>query len=208
MRCSPRTFGMVLAAGAGTRMGTPKSRLMLEDRSLLAHHVERLFDARCAAVVTVVRPEESRTAPGGNATLVVSVRTRSQAESLALGLSELVRVHEPRAQDVIVITPVDVLPALPSTLDELIAAHRRRDIDAVTPRHRGWSGHPVLVKFGILAEYVDPRLPPRPLQDIVRSARRARIDVEDDAVLSDLDTPDDLADASRGRDLWIGRPSS
>jgi CTP:molybdopterin cytidylyltransferase MocA len=199
----PRVFAMVLAAGAGTRMGTPKTRLMLDDRSLLAHHAERLREVGCTSVTLVVRPEEVRRAP--RHALVVSVQTRDQAESFTRGLSALAGVRgDLTMDDIILITPVDVLPPRLSTLEELIATARSaRDIDAVTPRHRGWSGQPVLVRFGIVAQYLDSRAAPQPLRDVVRRSRRLRVDVDDEAVLSDLDTPDDVELASGELDLWI-----
>lgn len=195
-RTAPGVFGVVLGAGAGARMGGPKTRLVLDGRSLLEHHVERLRALGCRAVAAVVRPGE--VAPDARlGARVLPARTESPAASLALALRSIHRAESVAPNDLVVIVPVDMLPAHPTTLAALIAAAlASNDVEAVTPRYRGRGGHPVVVRAGLVAGHLEERDPP-PLRDIVRRARRVLVEVDDDAVLSDLDTPDDLAQARR-----------
>ncbi len=207
-----RVFGIVLAAGLGSRMGGPKTRLMLDDRSFLWHHAERLAEVGCAEVVLVVRPDDPAGGLGAQPrarstmpltarpALVVPARPCSQAESFARGLDALARVQgDVSANDVVIVMPVDMLPPRRSTMATLVAAALAEDVDAVTPRLRRGdgvrerSGHPIVVRFGLVSGYLGPRGSTKPLRDVVRASRRVRLDVDDDAIVSDLDTPRDLA---------------
>jgi len=180
-------FAIILAAGEGRRMGGPKTRLVFDGRTLLAHQVDAFVRLGCTRVVAVVRPEEERSAPTGS--LVVPALTRSPAESLACGLRALAL----DAADLVFIGPVDMRPPRPETLTTLRdAASAWPEVDAVTPRHRGKSGHPILVRFRIVGDHLDLRRTPPPLRNIIRSARRLRVDVEDAAILDDFDTPLDM----------------
>lgn len=53
---APAPAGIVLAGGAGRRMGTPKAAVHLAGRPLVQHALA-LLGARCAQVVVVARPE-------------------------------------------------------------------------------------------------------------------------------------------------------
>ncbi len=53
-----RVGAVVLAAGRSTRMGRPKTMLMLDDRTLLEHAVDRALASRADEVVVVVRGAE------------------------------------------------------------------------------------------------------------------------------------------------------
>jgi CTP:molybdopterin cytidylyltransferase MocA len=178
-----RLTGIVVAAGRGRRMGGSKARLVVSGVTLLERHVLGLFEAGCAEVLAVVHPDDAsfaRTLPGGARVLAAS--TESQWESLTAALDTL---DQPTT---LVITPVDMLPVTPHTLALLIAAVSG-EVRAATPIYRGRGGHPVVVRSELLA------LPGESLRDRLTSAgaRRARIAVDDPTVLTDLDTPADVA---------------
>lgn len=192
-------------------MGTPKARLVVEGATLLERHAHRLRELGCArdATVAVVRPPVQMTPPPVDA-LLVPVLTESPAASLAFGLRELRERARtaPREDDAILVTPVDMLPPSIHTLTKLVDAIRCGEgrVDAATPICRGRSGHPAVVRYAIVARYIDELaevertgqdvLPP--LRDVLRGARRVRVDVDDVRVLDDLDTPSDLLALRRG----------
>lgn len=178
--------GVVLAAGEGRRMGGPKALLEIDGSTLVEQHVARLLEAGCAKVVVVVRPAQADTVRvllrAYPVAQVEAVATGSQAESLAAALA----VVEPH--DVLVITPVDLLPAQLATHRTLLAG-LSAGTSAVTPSNAGRGGHPVIVRRALLAQ-----ASVRPLRDILRDAGalRRRIEVPDSRILGDFDTPDDL----------------
>jgi CTP:molybdopterin cytidylyltransferase MocA len=182
--------GIVLAAGEGRRMGGVKALLDADGTTLVERHVTRLVEIGCTSVVIVVRP----TAAASVRVLLLeqararveAVETCSQAESLAAGL----RVLDASRHDVIVVTPVDMLPAETRTHRALFACLEGPTL-AVTPSFRGHGGHPVVARREVFAKY-DVSLPP--LRELLASlgTARQRIEVDDPLVLGDLDTPSDL----------------
>lgn len=180
--------GIVLAAGEGRRMGGPKALLEVRGSALVEQHVARLVEAGCTCVVIVVRPAQAdavrRLLGKYPQATVEAVVTSSQSDSLAAGL-RVVPSH-----DVLIITPVDLLPANLATHQRLLAALDHATL-AVTPLHAGRGGHPVIARRVLLDSFADR---PRPLRDILAEAgeARQRIEVDDPRVLGDFDTPADL----------------
>lgn len=175
-----RVFGIVLAAGAGQRMGGPKADLVLDGTTLLAQHVARLREVSAAHVVAVVRAPQAV-----DAELVVGA-TAHPGASLARAVAALERFAA-HAGDAVIVTPVDLRPPSVTTLRTLVAA--LGVADAATPRYAGRSGHPAVVRRAVLAPY---RTSAPRLRDVLAAVRRLRVDVEDPSVLGDFDTPADL----------------
>lgn len=189
---------IVLAAGQGTRMGGAKVLLRLDGTALVRRHVQCLTQAGCAHVVVMV--------PDGLASCVrallppmstasVAIRaadTASPAQSLRLAWQTLLREHV-CIPAYLLVTPVDMLPVRISTLHVLLRALCMSDV--ATPRMGEKSGHPVALRAQVLLRAYgrDTRTPARTLRDIIAaSGTRMQIDVDDGAVLSHFNAPDDL----------------
>jgi len=185
--------GIVLAAGAGERMGGPKALLLVEGEPLARVHARRLGEAGCASVTIVTRPE--LVGPFTRAgEVAVASSAPDPAGSLAVGLAAFGR--DLADDDAIVITPVDTWPAQAATVRALLRAIAiGAGVEAVTPRYRGRGGHPVVVRARAFAGFVSA---PRPLRDVLAGLgeARARLEVDDPAVGTDLDTPDDFSAAA------------
>lgn len=171
-------IGIVLAAGSGGRMGGPKARLLIGDETLASLHVRRFREAGCTDVVVVLRREDR--ALDLDATVAIS-SAPDPAGSLAIGLGAA-------SGALVMVTPVDVLPAKVETIRALARAVSD-GIDAATPVHDGRGGHPIVARRAVLEAAAG-----RPLRDVLAAlgVRRARVDVDDSAVAIDLDTPADV----------------
>lgn len=187
-------FGIVLAAGQGTRMGGPKALLRVGARTLTELHVERLLEARCKPIVVVTRPElASHLEPLLPAAAVtLGVVTSSPADSLSAAIAwldqrELGWMDADRSA--VVVTPVDLLPASVATIEQLLlAVETSHDVLAASPTLRGQGGHPVVARPSVL------RGPAVPLRERLGSlgSRRVRVAVDDAAITGDFDSPADL----------------
>lgn len=147
--------GIVLAAGAGTRMGLPKA-LVVDDRGgWLERATTLLFDAGCAPVIVVLgaRANEARALLPVDARVSVVIAEdweRGLSASLAAGL----RAAERTAAASAVVTLVD-LPTLGlAAVDRVLNPAPGAD----TLRQASWGGrpgHPVVIGRGHWAALLD-----------------------------------------------------
>lgn len=177
--------GIVLAAGASSRMGTPKALLSYQGESFISR-LCRLLRPWCQPVILVWgHAEVTLELPG-----VILVRNPDpelgQLSSLQCGL----RALDPTQS--VLYTPVDHAALRPETLAKLVTAFETQPYPVVQPRYQGRRGHPVLVRPAIAAQLL--RLPP---SATARHAVHAPgvaigyVDVPDPAVVHDVDTPAD-----------------
>jgi molybdenum cofactor cytidylyltransferase len=153
----PDLCGLILAAGASSRMGTDKALLPwppnTEDgTTLLSAHIAALRRHTQAVVVVAGRNAE-RLEPliaACGAEMVVNPEPeRGQFSSLQIGLRAVVNRGFANAM----ITPVDCPPLSASSLERLCAEFERalrQGLWAVTPEHRGRHGHPLLAGTALI----------------------------------------------------------
>ncbi len=167
---------IVLAAGAGRRLGGRKARLCIGGETLLALHLRSLHAAGFAVTVAV-HPDDVALAPGVRA---VPSSAPDQAGSLALALAALPADDAP-----VLVVPVDMLPVAAETLARIVAAFVP-GVDAVIPCFEERRGHPPLLRRTLLRAY-DGGAPP--LRDVLAAMVRPPLLLEtaDPTVVTDLD---------------------
>ncbi len=129
---------VVLAAGASSRMGSPKALLQIGDISLIEAHIESLLSV-CSEVVVVVGAHKSEISPLCERARVKVVVNDNWAdsdslESLKVGIGAFPVVEH------VVVTPVDTPPVRVSDLRALVNGKA----PAVLSWH-GVHGHPVMI---------------------------------------------------------------
>jgi len=123
--------GIVLAAGAGKRLGGPKAELVVAGERLLDRAVRVLREGGCAEVVAVVRAD---TKVDGAVVVVNSDPDRGMGSSLRLGLAA---ASGDRAAIVLVDTPGVTADAVRRTL--------RVAAPVAVATYGGRRGHPVVI---------------------------------------------------------------
>lgn len=195
--------GLVLAAGAGARLGRgPKALLAYDGGYLIEHVVSALLDGGCSGAVVVIGAGADQV----RAVLVAAARVRcvqnpewgtGMGSSLRIGLAEV-----GPGRDVLV-TPVD-RPGLSAAAVHRVIATHRGDITAAAHRDaagRLQRGHPVLLGSawtGAAADVAHGDVGARELL----AARQDRVHLVD---CSDLE---DGADVDCPADLWRLSPES
>jgi molybdenum cofactor cytidylyltransferase len=190
----PRLAGIILAAGASSRMGQTKALLPIQPgHTLLGRILGTLSEAALDPLIVVSRAPLDITAAWNHARSIDVIQTinpdpaRGQLSSLLCGLDAL--GNDPPA---IVMTLVDVPLPRVDTVRSLIDTWQRSRAPLVRPVHDGRHGHPVIFGAPLLMglRAADPAEGAKPL---VRAfaARSIDVVVDDAGVLIDIDTPED-----------------
>lgn len=143
----PVVTGVVLAAGAGRRLGRPKADVELGGQRLVDRAVATLRAGGCAEVLAVLRPGQA--AAAGARTLVNPEPDRGMGSSLRCALTEL--AADPRSQACVVLL-VDLVGVRPAEVAAVIERHRA-GAQLVAVRRAGQRSHPVLVSRRWYSEF-------------------------------------------------------
>jgi molybdenum cofactor cytidylyltransferase len=184
---------IVLAAGASTRMGSPKALLRTGDRTFVRAILDTLRAAGTSEAVVVIRSGdtaiEQEIAAAGFGRAVVNPRAaEGQLTSLIAGLDAIDRPGAGAA----LVTLVDVPLVTAGTVRTLRARAMDSAATVVRAVHRGRHGHPVIFKRALFdaLRRADPAVGAK---QVMRAAVVEDVEVDDPAVVVDVDTPADYA---------------
>lgn len=189
-----RLGAVILAAGAGTRLGgVAKALLRTGDETYLGRIARIARLAGTTRFVTVVGPPHGHAVGDAARALdlgvVVNPRPdRGMASSVALGFAAIAH-HD---LDAAWLWPVDHPGVELGTLEALAASLGPNDV--AQPRYDGRGGHPPLVSRALFARLAACGDLPHGARDVLAAASVARVAVPDRAVIRDIDTPGDLAE--------------
>jgi molybdenum cofactor cytidylyltransferase len=188
--------GLILAAGLSSRMGRPKALLPAgpSGPSFVHRLSSTLLEGGVADVIVVGRADDSALRVeverlGTEVRYVVNPRAdEGQLSSVLAGLNAADRpgVHG------VLVTPVDVPLIQPATVRAILTAFAAGRAPIVRAAYRGRHGHPVVFGRAVFdaLRHADPSLGAK---SVVRSrpADAVDLEVDDPAVVHDIDRPDD-----------------
>lgn len=189
---SGRVIAVVLAAGASRRMGRPKQLLPWGETTVLGQTLANLGQSAVDEIVVVTGYEAQAVAAVAaqfNVT-VVHNEAYDEGEMLSSLQTALAAIGE-RGQAVLVVL-ADQPMVGPQLIDSLLRAYAEGAGDLLAPAYRGRRGNPVLIGRRYFEELLAlPRgKAPRHLLRRHRDSLRL-IDVDSEAVLQDVDDPED-----------------
>lgn len=187
--------GVVLAAGASTRMGRPKALLPTgrADETFVRRLVTTLYDGGLQDVVVVTRPDLAldRAFAGMRRPPRVVENANPEDGQLSSLVAALSTADRPGVAAVLV-TTVDQPFVSPATVAALLDAYSRADARIVRPVWDGRHGHPVIFERSLFDEL---RRADRAVgaQAVVRAHAASILDVQvdDEGAFIDIDTPAD-----------------
>jgi CTP:molybdopterin cytidylyltransferase MocA len=146
MALSPSFAGVILAAGASSRMGREKALLPWRDSTFLSATIRALQPAtELVIVVAGANAVNLQPIADANAAFLTVNPDPQQGQfsSLQTGLREVLN----RGRDAAVLTLVDRPPAEIETIQQLKAAFLAADDQtwAVVPEYAGKHGHPIVI---------------------------------------------------------------
>jgi molybdenum cofactor cytidylyltransferase len=203
MSAQTRFCGVILAAGASSRMG--------RDKALLPWPPKSPSDTLLSAAICALKPfaENIIVVAGSNADSLVPVTAalnavlvrnpapeRGQFSSIQTGL----RAALDYGYNAAMITPVDCPPLSSASLQNLIATFEQaiaRGAWAVAPQNNNRRGHPLLVARPLIHAFLNA-----PVTGSAREVKHAHIEkfeyvaVPDPLLTMDLNTPEEYARAA------------
>ena len=204
MARAPSFAGVILAAGASSRMGTDKALLpwppqtsaQLPSKDTFLSGAIRSLTLSTDFVLIVAGKNEVALAPiayAKGASLITNPDpSRGQFSSLQVGLQEVLN----RGRDAAVITLVDRPPVNPATVALLRDAYESAppSIWAVVPEFSGKHGHPYLLGRELI-EFFLQALPTASARDIEHQHQDhiQYVTVSDPFVALNINTPEDYA---------------
>jgi molybdenum cofactor cytidylyltransferase len=188
---------VLLAAGAGSRFGGAKLLAPLPDGTPVGVAALRNLLTLAVPVTAVVRPEDRRLA----AVLIAEGAVVVECPDAALGMAHSLAcaIRSIGSADGVtgwLIALGDMPRVKPATI-AAIAAGLRGPTDIVVPFHRGKRGNPVAIGAAYRQDLLDLSgdIGARALFE--RHGRNvSKLEVDDPGVLTDVDTPRDLASLS------------
>lgn len=189
---APRVTAIVLAAGAGRRLGQPKALVAAAGgQSWLAGAVEAVRQAGASEVVVVVGAEGDRvaaTAPPGVTVVRADEWSEGMGASLRAGLAAVAAAAEPPAAVVVMV--VDT-PAVGAAVVRRLLALADEDVLA-RATYDGLPGHPVVIGRVHLAGVAASAVGDRGARAYLAEHGAVAVECADLAVGADIDTPEQL----------------
>ncbi|MFD9705454.1 NTP transferase domain-containing protein [Lentzea sp. NPDC059081] len=183
-----RVAGLLLAAGAGRRFGSPKALVPLNGRLFVDSAASLLRDAGCDPVVVVL---------GAQAT---EVRAKAALDGVTIvdnphwdtGMGSSLRtgLHAVGSADAVVVLPVDTPGVTVAALHRLMAL---ADPDVLArATYDGEIGHPVLIGSKHFAGVMASAAGDQGARDYLKANTVRHVECSDVADGADVDRPEDL----------------
>jgi molybdenum cofactor cytidylyltransferase len=190
-------IGVILAAGRGRRMAGTKQLTYCDTSRGAKPLVAAAYDAIqpiCDQLIVVLGHEAGRVAAALGRRPFLPAMANSDApmyESIRCGLRHA-RGIDPDAT--VVLQPGDHPEVAQSTLAALVDWSLKRPVQAIIPEYRGKGGHPVVIPQPVVALLLDADCPAGLGEFWADHPELCnRVEVEDSAVVRDIDTMDDLS---------------
>ncbi len=205
MARSPSLCGVILAAGASSRMGSDKSLLAWPPQScrpkslretFLGAHIAAL-NPHCDLVIVVAGANETQISPVAYSLGAFLIRNNApelgQFSSLKLALQDVLN----RGRDSAIVSLVDRPPVQPATMEQLHAAFleaSEEDAWGVVPEFDGKHGHPYFAGRDLIEALLRAQLT-MTARDVMHSvsSHLRYIPVNDPYVSLNVNTPEDYA---------------
>jgi molybdenum cofactor cytidylyltransferase len=194
-------YGIILAAGESKRIGQPKALLKINSEMFAERIVNVLHSAGIQNIILVAgRHYEEIRMNVKSITLVFNPQhPLGQFSSLQAGLREL-----PKQTEFVIVWPVDLPLVRKETVASLLAAAQIQKNPITVPWYHGRKGHPVVYTAETITKILsmEPTHTGKELFEHFKG-RIAFTDVEDPAVLIDIDTPEDYERYIKRGDLSL-----
>lgn len=190
-----RSFAVIPAAGHSRRMGCPKLLLPWGDSTVIEQVLSAWRASGVEQIAVVVRPGDTELAhccrQSGVDVVVPHADPAEMKDSVRLGLQWIRSRYDPRPTDAWLLAPAD-MPQLTATLvDRVRAAYAPQQPTLCLPLDAsGRRGHPALFPWSLVGE-VEGLRAGESIKDLLTRHPVCEVAVDETALFTDLDTPED-----------------
>lgn len=188
--------GIVLAAGASSRMGRPKALLTCPPttETFVARIARVLREGGVPDIIVVGRPEDDdlRAHVAGLVPPPVWVENPDAARGQLSSVNVGIQHARARGATAVVVMPVDIPQVRPGSVAALLAAAAASRAPIARVGHAGRHGHPVLFRDVVFDDLrtADPAVGAKAVFR-ARAGEVLEVDVDDPGTVRDVDAPAD-----------------
>ena len=181
---------LILAAGKGSRIGTPKLMLEVNDKSFVNVITDKVKNAGIEDIYCTVSEDTFEWAKKNIEHCKIVVNPEPEKGMISSVYYGMKQIHD---VDYIMIIPVDHPFVEYDTYKILLLESERKADTIIKPRYKGKSGHPVIVPYDLVKDIDGEKLNDGLDRIIKNSAfNRIFVDVNDIGVLKNVNTKEDL----------------
>ncbi len=191
----------ILSAGDSARMGYPKALLEFRGRTFLQSILEASAALRIQRRIVVLGPNGDKILKNHDLHDVTVVWTQ-EFESGPIGsIRAAIREIQPHPVDGLLVWPVDMPHVTIAAVETLLDGFRAGHSAIAVPAFEGKGGHPVIFGRAVFAELLDTP-DGEGAKAVVRAdpGRVLKVEVDDPAVVEDLNTPSEYQTLRRRED--------
>lgn len=195
------TYGLILAAGESKRIGSPKALLNIDSETFVGRISNILRAAGIENIVVIAgwHYHEIRENLKDVKTVFNAQHSLGQFSSLQAGLREIAEETE-----FVIVWPVDLPLVSKETIAALLATAQTQENPITVPVYHGRKGHPVIYSAETITKILSMK-PTHTGKELFEyfAGRITFTEVEDPAVLIDIDTPEDYERHIKRGDLSL-----
>ncbi|MCE5334406.1 MAG: histidine phosphatase family protein [Desulfobacteraceae bacterium] len=193
MKSSARIVALILAAGFSSRMGSFKPLASFGDSTMIQEACKRFLKAGIADIRVVVGYRADEITPVLDRLGVRWILNEDYDKEMFSSVLAGIKSFEVGVEAFFLL-PGDIATFKPETIQALVEAYNSEDPKIIHPRFSGRRGHPPLIPASIAAHAPPPDFPGGMRALLGRfEDRSVDLDVIDEGILLDCDTPTDYA---------------
>ncbi|MEO8028692.1 MAG: nucleotidyltransferase family protein [Bryobacteraceae bacterium] len=180
--------GVILAAGASSRMGRVKALLEIDGETFI-DRVARVLGTKCNPVIAVLGHHAEAIRAGLRNPGAIQFAENPEPDCGMLTSLQIGLCSAPDLSAGVLFTPVDV-PLVSLSTVSLLAAALSKGASVAVPVYKGKRGHPVAISGGVAERLMGLPESGR-ANDMIRAEVAVEITVADAGVILEVDTPQD-----------------
>jgi molybdenum cofactor cytidylyltransferase len=190
--------GIILAAGKGTRMGGGKMTAKLHGKALVRHVADVAISSNLDQVIAVLGHDAAKVEQALHGTGVRIIHNPDYAEGMATSLKAAISALSEQTKAALILLG-DMPQITPKLIQQLIEAFNNNPhASGIVPVVQGKRGNPILIAAALFASIMqlEGDIGARKLL-AEADAAVIELDVQDPAILNDIDTTEALEKLNR-----------